>query len=129
MALTLVIPHGNHLRTYSKCQKDEEWKRSRNRKGQRERRRNGKKKIRQIQRETGKHICALEMQIYWKNEKFKKELERCGYVYITNLCHIFSFTFISSPFSCFKYRASSKFCLLLSVESFSNSISPLFFHL
>lgn len=52
MALTLaIIPHGNHLRTYSKCpKKPNELKRPRDRNTQRERKRNGKKKIKQTQK-------------------------------------------------------------------------------
>ena len=85
--------------------------------------------MKQIQREKKPHVLR-RCKYVEKIGNFKKELERWDYFYILNLCNIFSFTFFFHlHFFCFKYRTSSKFRLLLSLESFSNSISPLLFYL
>lgn len=73
VSLILVIPHGNHLRTYSKYKKkrtNEEKKKPRNR--EMEKKRDGKKKITQTQKETEKNILLWRCMYTGKLESLRK---------------------------------------------------------
>lgn len=84
--------------------------------------------MKQIQRKTEKTHVPWRYKYINKSGKFKKDLERPEYIYISKLCKIFNFTFFYyTCFGLFQIQSQLQILLLLSLESFLNAVSPLLF--